>query len=48
VKHGPARPEIQKFRIESNYSAKRGDAEFELENGLKVTFEVKVDGVAVD
>jgi hypothetical protein len=48
VQHGPARPEIQKFRIESNFSAKRGDAEFELESGLKVSFDVKVDGVVVD
>jgi hypothetical protein len=48
VVHGSPRPDIQKFRIESKYEKRTGRAEFELESGLLVTFDVVVESVAVD
>ncbi len=48
VKRGAPRPDIQKFRIASEYEKKKGRGEFELESGLLVTFALEVVAVEVD
>lgn len=48
VKHGAPRPDIQKFRIESDSTTKPSRAEFELESGLLVVFEITVGAVVAD
>ncbi len=48
VAHGAPRPDIEKYRLETTFMEAKGDALFELESGLLVTFEVKVESVTVE